>query len=123
MKIGVIIRTVINNMTFDASTKDPVQMAVRDILTSFVAATAQAKSRSNKSRSTSRYQTQKGNQELYQGKKPSFDRNAFRQVVALVAIGNGESEISKATGLTRQTVLGIKADQHRAEITLTKWGR
>jgi putative DNA-invertase from lambdoid prophage Rac len=42
MKCGVIIRTVINNMTFDGATKDPMQMAVRDALIAFMAATAQA---------------------------------------------------------------------------------
>src|ERR1700751_5465017 len=42
---GVIVRTVINNMTFDGSTKDPMQMAVRDALIAFMAATAQAAGR------------------------------------------------------------------------------
>jgi putative DNA-invertase from lambdoid prophage Rac len=39
---GVVIRTIINNMTFDGATKDPVQKAVRDALIAFKAATAQA---------------------------------------------------------------------------------
>jgi putative DNA-invertase from lambdoid prophage Rac len=39
---GVVIRTIINNMTFDGATKDPVQKAVRDALIAFMAATAQA---------------------------------------------------------------------------------
>jgi DNA invertase Pin-like site-specific DNA recombinase len=30
MRRGVVIRTVINNFTFDGSTKDPMQQAVRD---------------------------------------------------------------------------------------------
>lgn len=33
MRRGVIIRTVINNMTFDGATKDPIQQAIRDALT------------------------------------------------------------------------------------------
>src|SRR6195952_745407 len=32
MRRGVVIRTVINNMTFDGATTDPMQMAVRDAL-------------------------------------------------------------------------------------------
>src|SRR3954452_17959507 len=40
MRKGVVIRTVINNMTFDGSTKDPMQRAVRDALIAFMAATA-----------------------------------------------------------------------------------
>jgi putative DNA-invertase from lambdoid prophage Rac len=42
MRRGVIIRTVINGMTFDGSTTDPMQQAVRDALIAFMAATAQA---------------------------------------------------------------------------------
>jgi putative DNA-invertase from lambdoid prophage Rac len=32
MRRGVIVRTVINNFTFDGATKDPMQKAVRDAL-------------------------------------------------------------------------------------------
>src|SRR5215475_5408281 len=42
MRRGVIIKTVINGMTFDGSTTDPMQQAVRDALIAFMAATAQA---------------------------------------------------------------------------------
>jgi putative DNA-invertase from lambdoid prophage Rac len=40
MRRGVVIRTVINNFTFDGATKDPMQQAVRDALIGFMAATA-----------------------------------------------------------------------------------
>jgi putative DNA-invertase from lambdoid prophage Rac len=40
MARGVVIRTVINGMTFDGSTADPMQQAVRDALIGFLAATA-----------------------------------------------------------------------------------
>ena len=46
MRRGVIIKTVINVMTFDGATKDAMQMAVRDALIAFMAATAQAAHRS-----------------------------------------------------------------------------
>ncbi len=42
MERGVIIKTVINGMVFDGATREPMQMAVRDALISFLAATAQA---------------------------------------------------------------------------------
>jgi len=45
MRRGVVIRTVINNFTFDGATKDPMQQAVRDALIGFMAATAQARKR------------------------------------------------------------------------------
>ena len=48
MRRGVVIRTVINNMTFDGVTKDPMQQAVRDALIAFMAATAQAQAEATK---------------------------------------------------------------------------
>ena len=42
MARGVIIRTVINGLTCDGATKDPMQKAVRDALIAFMAATAEA---------------------------------------------------------------------------------
>jgi putative DNA-invertase from lambdoid prophage Rac len=42
MAIGVIIKTVINGMTFDGATNDPMQKAVRDALVAFMAAMALA---------------------------------------------------------------------------------
>jgi putative DNA-invertase from lambdoid prophage Rac len=38
MRRGVIIKTVINGITFDGSTTDPMQQAVRDALVAFMAA-------------------------------------------------------------------------------------
>jgi len=42
MRRGVIIRTVINNLTFDGAMQDPMQQAVRDAPIAFMAAMAQA---------------------------------------------------------------------------------
>lgn len=39
MARGVVIKTVINKMTFDGATQDPMQKAVRDALIAFMAAT------------------------------------------------------------------------------------
>ena len=39
---GVTIWTVINLMVFDGSIKDPIQMAVRDAIVGFMAASAQS---------------------------------------------------------------------------------
>lgn len=44
MRRGVVIRTIINGMTFDGATKDPMQQAVRDALIGFMAALSQAQS-------------------------------------------------------------------------------
>src|SRR5712671_3722366 len=48
MRRGVIIRTVINGVTFDGATKDPMQQAVRDALIAFMAATSQAQAEATK---------------------------------------------------------------------------
>ncbi len=48
MRRGVVIRTVINNFTFDGATKDPMQRAVRDAFIGFMAATAQAQAEATK---------------------------------------------------------------------------
>ena len=48
MRRGVVIRTVINNLTFDGAIKDPMQQAVRDALIAFMAASAQAEAEANK---------------------------------------------------------------------------
>jgi putative DNA-invertase from lambdoid prophage Rac len=45
---GVVIRTVINGLTFDLATQDPMQMAVRDALIGFMAAMAQASAEATK---------------------------------------------------------------------------
>lgn len=42
MVAGVTIWTVINLMVFDGSIKDPIQMAVRDAIVGFMAASAQS---------------------------------------------------------------------------------
>ena len=49
MRCGVIIKTVINGMTFNGSTTDPMQQAVRDALIAFMAARAQAQAEATKS--------------------------------------------------------------------------
>jgi putative DNA-invertase from lambdoid prophage Rac len=45
MKGGIVVRTVINGLVFDGATKDPMQMAVRDALISFMAALSQDRHR------------------------------------------------------------------------------
>jgi putative DNA-invertase from lambdoid prophage Rac len=51
---GVVIRTVINGITFDGATKDAMQCAVRDALIAFMAATAQAQAEATKEAQSSR---------------------------------------------------------------------
>lgn len=122
MKEGVIIKTVINGMTFDGATTDPMQQAVRDALIAFMAATAQAQAEATKAAQQAGIDARRGDTTRYRGKKPSYDRAAFQTVLNLLTQGAGASAIAKATGLTRQTVLRIKGDQSGAEAALQKWG-
>src|SRR5215468_12268191 len=78
MRRGVIIKTVINGMTFDGSTTDAMQQAVRDALIAFMAATAQAQAEATKSAQRAgidHSRTVKPN--AYLGRKPSYDRATF----------------------------------------------
>lgn len=122
MQKGVVIRTVINNMTFDGATADPMQRAVRDALIAFMAATAQAQAEATKAAQRAGIEARRGDVERYRGKKPSYDRDMLSQVIDMLTRGSGASAISKVTGLTRQTVLRIKADPAKAEAALGRWG-
>ena len=121
MRRGVVIRTVINNMTFDGATTDPTQMAVRDALIGFMAATAQAQAEATKEAQRAGIEAAKLDPKRYRGKKPSYDQKAFETVRAMAAAGAGTTEIARATGLTRQTVLRIKSDPASAQAALERW--
>lgn len=58
---------------------------------------------------------------VYVGRKPSYDAKTLDEVVAMLGRGAGASEIAAATGLTRQTVLRIKADPQKARTVLDGW--
>lgn len=76
MQRGVIVRTMINGMTFDGATTDPIQKAVRDALIGFMAATAQAQAEATKATQKAGIAHAKGSETTaYRGRKPSFSRN------------------------------------------------
>lgn len=124
MRRGVVIRTVINNFTFDGATKDPMQQAVRDALIGFMAATAQAQAEATKAAQRAGIAHAKANDgSAYLGRKPSYTRAQFDTVRAM--LGNqaiGIAQIAKDTELTRQTVYRIKDDPAAAEAALAAWG-
>lgn len=121
MRQGVIIRTVINNMTFDGATTDPIQQAVRDALIAFMAATAQSQAETTKEAQRAGIAAAKNNPDRYKGKKPSYTRKTYQMVMDMLGNDEGASAISKATGLTRQTVLRIKSDPAGADTALRRW--
>lgn len=122
MRRGVVIRTVINNMTFDGSTSDPMQMAVRDAMISFMAASAQAQAEATKEAQKAGIANarDKGD-DSYKGRKPSYTREQYATVADLLGKSASVSEIAQASGLTRQTVYRIKEDPAAAEKALAIW--
>jgi len=122
MRRGVIIRTVINDMTFDGATTDPMQEAVRDALIGFMAATAQAQAEVSKVAQSAGIAARKERDpQSYLGRKPSYDRKALETVAGMLLDGFGTSAIAKAAGLSRQAVLRIKADPVHADAALRAW--
>ncbi|EAQ47718.1 recombinase [Roseobacter sp. MED193] len=122
MRQGVVVKTVINGLTFDGATQDPMQEAVRDALIAFMAATAQAQAEATKEAQKAGIAAAREDSTKYRGKKPSYTRETLGIVVDMLGQGAGTTEISKATGLTRQTVLRIRQNPVAADIALIRWG-
>jgi putative DNA-invertase from lambdoid prophage Rac len=121
MSRGVIIKTVVNRMVFDGSTNDPIQKAVRDALIGFMAATAEAQAEVTREAQRVGIDAAMEKGDRYRGRKPSFNRCQFETVLGMASQGLGTSAISKATGLTRQSVIRIRDDREMAEAVLAKW--
>lgn len=123
MRRGVVIRTVINGLTFDGATKDPLQQAVRDALIAFMAATAQANAEAIKEAQKAGIARVKGlkHEKRYLGRKPSYTKEQLHAVSNMLGRSAGIGEIAKATGLSRQTVYRIRDDAAAAEAALANW--
>jgi putative DNA-invertase from lambdoid prophage Rac len=124
MRRGVVVRTVINGITFDGATKDAMQRAVRDALIAFMAATAQAQAEATKEAQRAGIAQAKANGEAhtYKGRKPSYSRKQFESAQAMLGKSASVGEVARSTGLTRQTVYRIKDDPAGAETALAIWG-
>jgi putative DNA-invertase from lambdoid prophage Rac len=121
MRRGVIIKTVINGMTFDGATADPMLCAVRDALIAFMAATAQAQAEATKVAQRAGIAHAKANGERsYLGRKPTYSRDQLARVQQMLG-QHGTASIAKETGLTRQTVYRIKDDPAGAEAVVAAW--
>jgi putative DNA-invertase from lambdoid prophage Rac len=123
MRRGVVIRTVINNFTFDGATRDPMQQAVRDALIAFMAATAQAQAEATKAAQRAGIEHAKQNDErAYLGRKPSYTRDQLNKVRDMLRQEAASiAQIARETGLSRQTIYRIKGDPAGAEAALAAW--
>jgi putative DNA-invertase from lambdoid prophage Rac len=124
MRRGVVIRTVINGITFDGATKDAMQCAIRDALIAFMAAAAQAQAEATKEaqRAGIAHAKANGDARVYKGRKPSYSRKQFENAQAMLGKSASVGEVARTTGLTRQTVYRIKDDPAVAEAALATWG-
>ena len=122
LRQGVIIRTVINNLTLDGATADPMQSAVRDALVGFMAATAQAQAEATREAQAAGIAHAREAGRGYLGRKPSFSRAQLDEVRDLIGQGATVSAIARATGLTRQAIYRVVADPAGAEAALSRWG-
>jgi putative DNA-invertase from lambdoid prophage Rac len=120
---GVIVRTVINGLTFDGATKDPMQQAIRDSLIAFMAATAQAQAEVIKEAQKAgiAHALTHDDGTKYRGRKPTFTWQQFTLVRELLNQGIGISAIAKTTGLQRQTIYRIQADPEHQRSALAHW--
>jgi putative DNA-invertase from lambdoid prophage Rac len=122
MQKGVVIRTIINAMTFDGATKDAIGKAVRDALIGFMAATAQAQAEATKEAQKAGIEAaREGAGIKYLGRKPSFDAEKLQRVHELLAFGMSPTAIAAEVGVQRQTVYRIKDDPARMLAAVEAW--
>jgi len=125
MQRGVVVRTIINGMTFDGATKVPIQRAVRDALIAFMAATAQAQAEATKEAQKAGIKAarQAGDAGTkYRGRKPTFDVEQLQRTSELLSMGWTPSAIAAEVGIPRATVYRIKENPAKAVALLETWG-
>jgi putative DNA-invertase from lambdoid prophage Rac len=120
---GVTIKTLINGLTFDGSTTDPMQMAVRDALIGFMAAMAQAQAQATREAQKAGIAHARANDagKRFRGRKPTFSPEDWERVQDLLGQGVSVSIIAKTTGLKRQSVYRIKSDPAGTQAALQSW--
>lgn len=121
MRRGVVVRTIINCMTFDGAVTDPVGKAVRDSLIAFMAALSQAQAEATKEAQAAGIAHAKANPANYRGRKPSYTKAQVDDVIRLNGEGLGVTEIAKQTGLSRQAIYRIKDNPEEAYSSLLAW--
>lgn len=121
---GVTIKTVTNTMVFDAHITDPLQLAARDAMLSFMSALAHADAaakREAREAGIAHVKSGPDAERKYRGRKPAYTRQTFELVQDMLGKQLGTSVVSKETGLSRQTVLRIKIDSTAADAALQRW--
>jgi DNA invertase Pin-like site-specific DNA recombinase len=117
------IETVINRMTFDGTTTDPMQQAVRDALIAFMAATAQSQAEVLKEAQKAGIAHAQANDDgrKYRGRKPTFTCDQFVMVRELLSQGISIAAIAKTTGIKRQSIYRIQSKPEQQLAALKAW--
>jgi putative DNA-invertase from lambdoid prophage Rac len=117
------IETVINRLSFDGTTTDPMKQAVRDSLVAFMAATAQAQTEVIKEAQKAGIAHARTHDDgtKYRGRKPTFTVDQFMLVRELLNRRLGVSTIAKTTGLKRQSIYRIQANPEKQMAALHAW--
>ena len=121
---GIVIKTIINSMTFDGATSDPMQQAIRDALVGFMSAMAQSQGEATKAAQMAGIAHAKmySGETKYKGRKPQYTREQLRTVLDGLAQGIGVMELASQLGLSRSTIYRMKDDPVAAEKVLAAWG-
>lgn len=122
MRLGVVIKTIINGMTFDGTATDPMSQAVRDALIGFMAALSQAQAEATKEAQKAGIAHAKTREDkVYLGRKPSFTEDQISEVIALTGEGKGVTLISKEVGLSRAAIYRIQKRSADAYASVRAW--
>jgi DNA invertase Pin-like site-specific DNA recombinase len=120
---GIRIETVINRMTFDGTTKDPMKCAIRDSLLAFMAAMAQSQAEVTKQAQKAgiAHAREHDDGSKYRGRKPTFTSHQFAVARELLSVGTSSARVARETGLKRQTVYRIKTQPEKQMAALQVW--
>lgn len=119
---GVTIKTVINDMVFDAKPADAMSKAVRDAMLSFMSAMAEAQTIAQKeAQKAGIAHARETKPELYKGRKPTYTFEDVSRIQSLHAEGMGVNQIAREIGLNKFAVSRINRDIDGALAKLSKW--
>ena len=120
MRKGVIVKTVVNRMTFDGAATDPIHCAIRDAQLAMMSGMAAAQAEAMKEAQKAGIAHAK-TQGRYRGRKPSFTADQLAVANSMLRRGDGVGVVAKETGLSRQTVYRIRDDYPAAAKSLRNW--
>ena len=119
---GVSIKTVINQMTFDAKPKDAMAKAIRDAMLSFMSALAEAQALAMKEAQAAGIAHAKAtNPKAYRGRKPSYSFEQVLEIMEKFDRGVGVNQIAREVGLSKFAVSRITRDPLAARERLYYW--